>query len=340
MPVYTKDGQVLLTGGLVATDAACCCNAPLCCIDDTPAPNGNHYSVWSVSGYFDFDGPGTCDGGTCTHSGTYSYKLKTENNTPPCGSFVHTDCVGSFTCNCNGDVSSDHYETVPGGFCSLVPDGGSGCGSFGLVQCSGGHTAFDYIEDSGTSFHYDYWVTDGVNHLYMYGQEFWVGSSVCTGACCIDSACSILTPADCESATGTFQGLGTTCDPDPCAPTGACCVGEDCSIHTASDCSDMGGVYQGDDSPCSPNPCGPCAGTEAGDVICCWTYTDEGGSDHFCCQSNPPETVCEDPYVQVGVQPDVCCPSGGGGGCYPDGLCDYRGGCGFFVGNCLVCVDC
>jgi hypothetical protein len=41
----------------------------------------------------------------------------------------------------------------------------------------------------------------------------------------------------------------------PVTPTGACCVDTDCTIETESDCEDMGGTYQGDGTPCSPNPC-------------------------------------------------------------------------------------
>ncbi len=49
-----------------------------------------------------------------------------------------------------------------------------------------------------------------------------------------------------------------------CTPTGACCVDTDCSITTESDCTDMGGTYQGDDTPCDPDPCGtpPCCSDE------------------------------------------------------------------------------
>ncbi len=38
----------------------------------------------------------------------------------------------------------------------------------------------------------------------------------CMGACCIAGLCSILTPANCLSFGGSYQGDGTDCDPDPC----------------------------------------------------------------------------------------------------------------------------
>jgi hypothetical protein len=41
-----------------------------------------------------------------------------------------------------------------------------------------------------------------------------------TGACCDDTVCSITTHALCNAAAGTFKGVGTDCDPNPCA---GCC---------------------------------------------------------------------------------------------------------------------
>ena len=37
-----------------------------------------------------------------------------------------------------------------------------------------------------------------------------------TGGCCIDGECSILSEAACIAAGGTFQGVGTPCEPNPC----------------------------------------------------------------------------------------------------------------------------
>ncbi len=40
-----------------------------------------------------------------------------------------------------------------------------------------------------------------------------------TGACCLDDGCcEILTASDCANQDGDFQGIGTDCDPNPCAP--------------------------------------------------------------------------------------------------------------------------
>lgn len=76
------------------------------------------------------------------------------------------------------------------------------------------------------------------------------GGAPTTGACCTGGGCSIQTAAAC---TGTFGGLGTTCDPDPCT-TGACCFSDgSCQIATIVSCT--GGTYQGNGSSCTPNNC-------------------------------------------------------------------------------------
>lgn len=77
------------------------------------------------------------------------------------------------------------------------------------------------------------------------------------GACCAeDGTCSIKTPADC---TGTYQGDGTTCSPNPCPQpilTGACCQSDGtCSVQTEADCDAALGTYQGNHTDCDPNPC-------------------------------------------------------------------------------------
>ena len=73
-----------------------------------------------------------------------------------------------------------------------------------------------------------------------------------TGACCVGIVCSVGTQAAC---TGTYQGNGTTCSPDPCAPpvTGACCatIGS-CSVTTQAACT---GNYRGAATTCTPNTC-------------------------------------------------------------------------------------
>ena len=53
-----------------------------------------------------------------------------------------------------------------------------------------------------------------------------------TGACCAASgACTQTAPGACA---GTYQGLSTACNPNPCG--GACCTGPSCSVTTAGTC--------------------------------------------------------------------------------------------------------
>jgi len=77
----------------------------------------------------------------------------------------------------------------------------------------------------------------------------------CTGACCEGSTCNVKTESECSAAGGVFQGIDTTCDPDPCG-SGACCEGSTCSIKTESECDSAGGVYRGGGTDCDPDPCG------------------------------------------------------------------------------------
>jgi hypothetical protein len=76
-----------------------------------------------------------------------------------------------------------------------------------------------------------------------------------TGACCYaNGSCAVTTPASC---TGTWQGVNTTCDPNPCEPpTGACCYADgSCHFTSQTACTAHGGTYRGDGTVCEPNPC-------------------------------------------------------------------------------------
>ena len=57
------------------------------------------------------------------------------------------------------------------------------------------------------------------------------------GACCTGSACSVV--LDAGSCAGTFQGINSTCSPNPCsAPTtDNCCRGTTCNPVTAGSCT-------------------------------------------------------------------------------------------------------
>jgi spore coat protein A len=79
-----------------------------------------------------------------------------------------------------------------------------------------------------------------------------------TGACCFtDGSCLILSQTDCTNQSGTYQGNGTSCTPNPCPqPTGACCFSDGtCQVLEADDCASQNGVFQGNMTSCTPNPC-------------------------------------------------------------------------------------
>ena len=81
--------------------------------------------------------------------------------------------------------------------------------------------------------------------------------AVVVGACCQGGSCSLQTSSACAAAGGTYQGNGTSCSPNPCAPiTGACCaMNGTCTEGSASACTGAGGMYQGDGSTCATVSC-------------------------------------------------------------------------------------
>jgi spore coat protein A len=91
-----------------------------------------------------------------------------------------------------------------------------------------------------------------------------------TGACCAtDGMCSVVVDPG-GSCTGTYQGLGTVCSPNPCPqPTGACCIPDaaaTCNEVTAVACGVAGGTYQGNASTCGATQC-PVIPTPFADVM-------------------------------------------------------------------------
>ena len=89
------------------------------------------------------------------------------------------------------------------------------------------------------------------------------------GACCNGTTCTVKPQCQCDAAAGFgFQGVGTTCSPNPCN-IGACCVGASCSQRSEEQCvagfnvgsffnpQIVSGAFVGDNIPCDPNPCCP-----------------------------------------------------------------------------------
>ena len=80
-----------------------------------------------------------------------------------------------------------------------------------------------------------------------------------TGACCTsDGACTVaLHPG--SGCAGTYQGVGTTCEPNPCPqPTGACCLPDaaaTCVEVTAAICEGQGGSFTAQPGDCADVGC-------------------------------------------------------------------------------------
>lgn len=60
------------------------------------------------------------------------------------------------------------------------------------------------------------------------------------GACCeADGTCNVRPQCQCQGATQTFRGIGTTCEPNPCLPCNACCASPCSNYGSVSGCSDL-----------------------------------------------------------------------------------------------------
>ncbi len=86
------------------------------------------------------------------------------------------------------------------------------------------------------------WVDDGFGLSPVgYDLSLCLAPQATFGACCLaGAACEVHTEAECQLLGGTYQGDGTTCDPNPCGGglTGACCVPDhSCVILTQQQCA-------------------------------------------------------------------------------------------------------
>jgi FtsP/CotA-like multicopper oxidase with cupredoxin domain len=80
-----------------------------------------------------------------------------------------------------------------------------------------------------------------------------------TGACCAaDGSCSVVLDPG-TGCAGSYEGVGTSCSPNPCPPpTGACCLpvaAATCLEDTEDACVTQGGVFQGALSACAATSC-------------------------------------------------------------------------------------
>jgi hypothetical protein len=139
------------------------------------------------------------------------------------------------------------------------------------------------------------------------------------GACCNGSTCSVKPQCQCDESQGFgFQGVGTSCSPNPCN-VGSCCVGPACYQKSEEQCAagfNIGtflepnivqGVFLGDNVPCDPSPCCPtCEPHINGQGKCCRAvYVDDGHG--ACC---PPGRDCcgNGIFGASGAENGACCP--------------------------------
>lgn len=169
------------------------------------------------------------------------------------------------------------------------------------------------------------------------------GGGVLEGACCYpDGSCLIQTFSGCS---GTFQGVGTLCDPNPCPQPGACCQPDgSCNLTTSNDCD---GQFLGEGIDCEPNPCpqpGACCSADGSCLVrleseCSGTWY-EGACDPNPCPPPPDGACCLDDGICTFIDAFECEDLGGiyfGDGtlCDPN-PCPQIGACCFPDGTCLA----
>ncbi|MBN2445957.1 MAG: thrombospondin type 3 repeat-containing protein, partial [Phycisphaerae bacterium] len=131
----------------------------------------------------------------------------------------------------------------------------------------------------------------------------------CEGACCMgDGTCILMPEYDCYGIDGSWSGVGTSCEPNPCPqPLGACCVGGMCTEATEETCVAGGGVWQGPFTECDPNPCPPTGAccttgavcdemTQADCLVADGLWLGEGTG----CDPNPCDVLgdnCDNPFI-------------------------------------------
>ena len=101
----------------------------------------------------------------------------------------------------------------------------------------------------------------GALEVWAAGEDCTTSAAMCFGACCFPQGCMVFDAAGCAAMGGSFNGNGTTCQPDPCVappPTGSCCAPftNACSVSTQSTCAIISGTWT-NGGVCQPDPCVP-----------------------------------------------------------------------------------
>ena len=164
---------------------------------------------------------------------------------PPTGSCCAADgsCSVTTAAACSGTWSS-------GGNCTPNP-----CGAPPATgRCCHGNGSCSVTTAAACVGALDVWAT---------GEDCTTSSAMCFGACCLPQGCMIFDAAGCAGMGGSFNGNGTTCQPDPCVappppPTGSCCAPftNACSVSTESTCAIISGTWT-NGGVCQPDPCVP-----------------------------------------------------------------------------------
>lgn len=280
MSVYLLNSSVLLSGGGVATHAACCCSCAHSISfsvkfdqDEIDFDSSSLMELYSVGRIYDLEvssfgwSIGSAAVGVSFVADTW-YDVSVVFDQPSTGSATVTLCV-------NGTCSTG---SIAGSLTNYVFDtlriGSLGGGFFGAVAHRsyknisavgvGSESAFHFPADSFDSLTTGATITtesgDTVlridsDHDPAYGEEIFANPWVlsCPGACCVDDVCYTATSSECDGISGVYQGYGSSCDTNPC-PSGACCDGAICNVTGPLYCASIGGDYY-DGIPCDPNPC-------------------------------------------------------------------------------------
>lgn len=120
------------------------------------------------------------------------------------------------------------------------------------------------------------------------------------GACCRDAYCTIQTEIECIALGGTFQGLGTDCEPNPCFS--GC---SDCFGITPFCVDDDGNCWTGFD-PTLPSPfC-------FGEIVDCFQ---QFLTQITTCVDDPPGCLGGDGIIET-INPETCVDTSTGAGCF------------------------
>jgi hypothetical protein len=152
------------------------------------------------------------------------------------------------------------------------------------------------------------------------------------GACCYEDAeigvivCGVMQASVCQSMSGYFYGVGTSCDDDfiecvPAAEKAACCIkdadlGWYCIEANDADCKQFGGTWYGVGIHCG-DPAVECNAIDDRGA-CCYEHPDLGLVcdmiiEEYCVDLAGywygPGTVCTDPFVECDPIPSdgACC---------------------------------